>query len=40
MFEFSIQLLPEIFLILRRIQRDVNHKYEYMGLHISHLLFL
>jgi hypothetical protein len=38
LFRFSLQLLPEIFLILRIIQRDTVKMY--IGLHVNYLLFL
>ena len=38
-FWFSLQLLSEIFLILRRYERDIIKKM-YIGLHVKHTLFL
>ena len=38
-FWFSLQSLSETFLILRRIERDVN-KSVYIGLHVKYLLSL
>ena len=38
-FSFSLQLLPEKFLILRKIQRDIVYV-QFIGLHVNYLLFL
>ena len=38
-FWFSVQILSESFLILRRIERDVIKRYIYIGLHVNFPLF-